>query len=94
MVTRELPGLLANAQLATREYADDQRARAFGLLALVYQAAAMVLTKVGETDLAWIASDRGLAAAQDSGDRRRQGLVVPLGRPRRLLLARIVTTCG
>ena len=68
LVTRELPGLLAHAQLATREYAGDQLARAFGLLALVYQAAAMVLTKVGETDLAWIASDRGLAAAQDSGD--------------------------
>jgi hypothetical protein len=28
----------------------------------------MTLTKVGETDLAWTASDRGLAAAERSGD--------------------------
>jgi transcriptional regulator with XRE-family HTH domain len=68
LVTRELPALLADAQLATREYADDRRGQAFGLLALTYQSAAMVLAKVGEQDLAWIASDRGLAAAQQSGD--------------------------
>jgi hypothetical protein len=30
--------------------------------------AASTLTKVGETDLAWIAADRGLVAAQDSND--------------------------
>jgi hypothetical protein len=35
---------------------------------MTYQAAAMILTKLGETDLAWMASDRGLAVAQDSGD--------------------------
>jgi len=28
----------------------------------------MTLTKIGEADLAWIASDRGLGAAQTSGD--------------------------
>ena len=28
----------------------------------------MILTKLGETDLAWIAADRGLVAAQDSGN--------------------------
>jgi transcriptional regulator with XRE-family HTH domain len=68
LVTRELPALLADAQLATREYAGDRRGQAFGLLALTYQSAAMVLAKVGEQDLAWIAADRGLAAAQQSGD--------------------------
>lgn len=68
LVTRELPGLLAGAQLATREYDSDDRHRAYGLLAMAYQVAAMTLTKVGEQDLAWIASDRGLAAAERSGD--------------------------
>jgi transcriptional regulator with XRE-family HTH domain len=68
LVTRDLPALLAGAQLATREYGGDDRHRAYGLLAMTYQAAAMTLTKVGEQDLAWIASDRGLAAAERSGD--------------------------
>lgn len=68
LVTRELAALLADAQLATREYRGDDRHRAYGLLAMTYQAAAMTLTKVGEQDLAWIASDRGLAAAEQSGD--------------------------
>jgi len=67
-VTRDLPAVLAAAQLATREYTGDDQARAYGLLAMTYQAAAMTLTKVGETDLAWTASDRGLAAAERSGD--------------------------
>ncbi len=37
-------------------------------LALSGQASAMVLTKLGEHDLAWIASERGLNAAQDADD--------------------------
>ncbi len=67
-VTRDLPAVLSAAQLATREYTGGDKSRALGLLALTYQAAAMTLTKVGETDLAWTASDRGLAAAESSGD--------------------------
>ena len=39
-----------------------------GVLALTYQLAATTLTKVGETDLAWIAADRGLNAATASND--------------------------
>ncbi|MGH9210913.1 MAG: helix-turn-helix domain-containing protein [Acidimicrobiales bacterium] len=39
------------------------------VLALASQAAAMVLTKLGELDLAWTAADRGFLAAQRSGDR-------------------------
>jgi transcriptional regulator with XRE-family HTH domain len=67
-VTRDVPALLAAAQLATREYAGDDRLRAFALLAMTYQSAAMTLTRVGESDLAWVASDRGLSAAEQSGD--------------------------
>jgi len=66
--TRRLPLLIADAQVAAREYDGDQRQRAKALLAMTHQGAAMVLTKLGEADLAWIAADRGLAAAQESGD--------------------------
>jgi tetratricopeptide (TPR) repeat protein len=40
--------------------------RANALLALAYQSAVAVLTKLGETGLAWIASERGLQAAQQA----------------------------
>jgi hypothetical protein len=59
--------LLADAQLAARECAETDRARALKVLALSYQAAATVLAKMGETDLAWIAAERGLNAAEASG---------------------------
>lgn len=58
------PLLLADALLASRAYDGDDRERAHELLALSYQAAASVLTKLGESDLAWMAAERGLAAAQ------------------------------
>jgi len=67
-VTSRLPHLLTDAQTATAAYTGDDRLRARALFALIYHAAASTLTKVGETDLAWIAADRGLVAAQDSDD--------------------------
>ncbi|MFC9495172.1 helix-turn-helix domain-containing protein [Streptomyces sp. NPDC056982] len=66
--TRRLPLLLADALIAAQAYEGRDRERAHELMAMTYQGAAMVLTKVGETDLAWIAADRGLAAAQQSGN--------------------------
>ncbi|MFF9896146.1 helix-turn-helix domain-containing protein [Streptomyces longispororuber] len=66
--TRQLPLLLADALLAARTYAGEEREEANALLALTYQGAAMVLGKLGETELAWMAADRGLAAAQQSGN--------------------------
>lgn len=60
------PLLLADALLAARQYEGDERVRAHELLAMSYQAAASVLTKLGESDLAWIAAERGLAAAQET----------------------------
>lgn len=65
--TRQLPLLLADALVAARSYSGDDREEAHALLALTYQGAAMVLGKLGESELAWIAADRGLAAAQQSG---------------------------
>lgn len=67
-VTSRLPELLAETQVADRAYTGVDGEHARGLLALTHQAAAMILTKLGETDLAWIAADRGLVAAQDSGN--------------------------
>lgn len=60
------PLLLADALVAAEQYDGDAGARAHELLALSYQVAASVLTKLGEADLAWIAADRGLAAAQQT----------------------------
>lgn len=65
--TRRLPLVLADALAASRAYSGHEREEAHALLALAYHGAAMVLGKVGESELAWIAADRGLAAAQHSG---------------------------
>lgn len=65
---RHLPELLAQVQLAAREYSGDQGRNADRLAALAHQAATAILSKVGETDLAWIAAQRGLAAAERSED--------------------------
>jgi transcriptional regulator with XRE-family HTH domain len=67
-VTSRLPSLLAQAQSADRAYTGERRERAKCLLAMTHQAAAMILTKLRETDLAWIAADRGLVAAQASAN--------------------------
>jgi transcriptional regulator with XRE-family HTH domain len=64
--TRLIPETLADAHRAVQAYEGDDLLRAQGLLAMAYQGAAMVLTKIGEADLAWIAADRGLNAAQAS----------------------------
>ncbi|MDP9608862.1 helix-turn-helix domain-containing protein [Streptomyces demainii] len=64
---RQLPLLLADALLAARSYSGTDREEAHALLAMTYQGAAMVLGKLGENELAWIAADRGLTAAQQSG---------------------------
>ena len=63
-VTGRVPLVLSDALHAAHVTGGDDQRRAQGLLALAYQAAVAVLTKLGETDLAWIASERGLAAAQ------------------------------
>jgi transcriptional regulator with XRE-family HTH domain len=66
-VTGRLPQLLHDARLAERAYDGIEGERAKGLLALSYQAAATMLTKLGDADLGWMAAERGLNAAQASG---------------------------
>lgn len=65
-VAGRAPLVLADALRASRTAAAGDRSRANALLALTYQAAASILTKLGETDLAWIAAERGLNAAQQT----------------------------
>ncbi|GAB1692778.1 helix-turn-helix transcriptional regulator [Krasilnikovia sp. M28-CT-15] len=67
-VVARLPELLSGAQATTQATTGENQQRAFALLALSYQAAAVLLTKLGESDLAWIAAERGFAAAQRSDD--------------------------
>lgn len=67
-VTGRLPGLLGRAQAAADELDGQDQDEARGLLGLTYQLAATQLTKLGETDLAWIAADRGLSAVRPVGD--------------------------
>jgi transcriptional regulator with XRE-family HTH domain len=56
--------LIGEAQRAARELTGDDRRGAFGVLAETYHITAKTLTKVGETELAWIAAERSLPAAQ------------------------------
>ncbi len=64
----QLPDLIETSHRATYCYRGRQRRIASQALALSSHASAMVLTKVGEHDLAWIASDRALSAADDVED--------------------------
>jgi hypothetical protein len=67
-VLHNLPELLTQSQLAVLESSGDERRNAERVAALVGQSAAMILTKLGESELAWIAAQRGLTAAERSGD--------------------------
>jgi hypothetical protein len=68
--------LLADVQLTARDCKEVDRPRVQRMLALSYQAAASVLTKAGETDLAWIAAERGLNAAEASGTASVRGSLI------------------
>lgn len=69
-VVAALPGLIATAQLL-EDAADEPGARPVERLAVsarIHHLAATTLLKFGETDLAWIAAERALRAADRSGD--------------------------
>jgi transcriptional regulator with XRE-family HTH domain/tetratricopeptide (TPR) repeat protein len=68
--------LLTDAQLAARECRETERTKVFRVLALSYQAAASVLTKVGELDIAWIAAERGFNAAEASASPAVRGSLI------------------
>ncbi|WP_199516587.1 helix-turn-helix domain-containing protein [Nucisporomicrobium flavum] len=68
LVTNRLPALLKHAQAAVYEFEGEDQDDARHLLGLTYQLAATQLTKLGETDLAWIAAERGLSVVRVTGD--------------------------
>ena len=67
-LTNLLHGLVPDLETAARSVAEDQRAEAFELLATTYQACSAALAELGEPDVAWIAADRAVAAAERAGD--------------------------
>jgi len=67
-VLRSLPDLLLCAHTAVRVLQGKELLQAEQLSALSAQAAAVILTELGETDPAWIAAERGLQAAQRSAN--------------------------
>ena len=67
-LTDLLHGLVPDLEIAARTAPEKQRAEAFELLAMTYQACSAALAKLGEPDVAWIAADRAMAAAERAGD--------------------------
>lgn len=63
-----LPAVVADARQAVVELDGDQRVMASALLAETFQCAAAVTAKMGLADVAWLAADRAVAAAEQSGD--------------------------
>ena len=63
---RVLPALIREAEAASRAAGLDDPAMC-AVRALVYDTAAALLNRVGETALAWAAADRAIAAAEQSG---------------------------
>jgi len=59
-----LPRLLVDTERATRELQGADSLAAFAVLTETYHVTAMVLKKFGENELAWIAADRGVLAAE------------------------------
>ena len=63
---RVLPALIIQAEAASRAVGLDNP-QMCAVRALVYDTAAALLNRVGETALAWAAADRALGAAEQSG---------------------------
>jgi transcriptional regulator with XRE-family HTH domain len=63
---RVLPALIIQAETASRAAGLDNP-QMCAVRALVYDTAAALLNRVGEAALAWVAADRAMAAAEQSG---------------------------
>lgn len=61
-------GLVPRLESAARSTVETDRAESFRLLAVMYQACGAALANMGESDVAWIAVDRAVAAADRAGD--------------------------
>ena len=63
-----LSSLLSVGERAARSAVGRVREEVFGLVAQTYQVVAAMMAKLGETDLAWVAADRAVMAAERAGD--------------------------
>jgi transcriptional regulator with XRE-family HTH domain len=63
-----LPDLIMDSERATRRLTGDDRTAAFSLLAHVYQASAAAMAKLRQVDVAWVAGDRSIEAAERAGE--------------------------
>src|SRR6266498_1996010 len=63
-----LPGLITDLEVAAEANEGDDRNKALGLLARAYGLAVATLVRYNEHDLAWLAADRGIYAAEPTGD--------------------------
>jgi hypothetical protein len=67
-LTRTLPSLLARLNAACLALDSDAQTRAFALCAEAHRVAASLLRKLDDHGLAYLAADRGMRAAEASGD--------------------------
>lgn len=67
-MTASLPALIEDLACAVDQYDGGDKVRCQRLLALAYQASTAVLTKIGETDLACVAAQRGYDLAEQAGE--------------------------
>ena len=65
---RLLPAAITRARIAGHALEGREKVHAQKRLAMAYQGAAMLLTKIGEADQAWLAADRGLGKAFEAED--------------------------
>lgn len=66
LLADQFPVTLRQAQLAARGCEGRERQTAAGLLSMLYQLAIVALLKLGDVETAWLAADRGVAAAERS----------------------------
>ncbi len=64
---RMLPALIRGVETAARTCPSRDAVAVGTVRSQVYQATAMVLNRVGETELAWTAADRAMTAAEHAG---------------------------
>jgi hypothetical protein len=63
-----LPNLIGEAQAAVWQLTDDDQRAAKGWLAWTYQLTAYTALKLGDAQLGWIAADRGIQLAEQTGN--------------------------
>ncbi|SDF98959.1 hypothetical protein SAMN05216553_104493 [Lentzea fradiae] len=64
-----VPDMISDAwHLVRNAETDDERRQAFGLQALVYRVTSGMLDRLGESHLPWVAAERSMHAAEQTGD--------------------------